>query len=258
MQPGRCPLTAHRDFVAAFGAALDGGPLPPGVPTVDPVEAQRRFSVYRNNVAFSLSAALASRFPVIRRLVGAEFFAALAGVYVKAEPPQQPVLHEWGAGFPAFLAAFPPLAAYPYMADVARIELARGQAFHAADVATVDPVALAGTDPARLCLGLHPSVTVLALDHPAVTIWQANQPGQMANGVVPDGPETALILRDRGFGVPVRTLDPGDAALVRALAPGASLVTAALAADRVQPGHDPQPILVHLTQAGALIPAREA
>lgn len=121
------------DGQSAFRSALRDGTLPPGVTAAHPAEAARRFAVYRNNVAVSLGQALGRRFPVIQRRVGDEFFAALARAYLAADPPRSPVLMEWGAGFADFLAGFRPLAGWPFMADVARIEWARGLAFHAAD-----------------------------------------------------------------------------------------------------------------------------
>ena len=244
-------MRLHRETEAAFGAALGGAALPPGLGA----EATRRFAVYRNNVAVSLGAALASRFPVIRRLTGAEFFAALGRDFIAAHPPQGPVLHEWGAEFPAFLATCAPLAPYPYMADVARIELARGRAFHAADAPPLDPARLAGADPAQLRLALHPSVIVLALATPAVTVWARNQPGATPGRAdLPVGAETALILRDRTFEVPVRAITPAEAALIAALDRGETLAQAAALA----PAPDPTPLLVALMRAGALCERRPA
>jgi len=249
-------MPAHPEFLAAFDGALRGGPLPPGVTAVAPDEAERRFAVYRNNVAVGLIDALTSRFPVICRLVGEEFFAAMARIYAEADRPRSPVLSEWGEGFARFLAAFPPLGAYPYMADVARIEFARGRAFHAADAECLSPADLAGADPASLHLVLHPSVAVLRLTTPAVSIWAANQPGALPLPL-PAGSETALILRDRSFDVPVRAILKGDTDLLEALAAGQSLAEAAVCAQRAEPGHDPGPILLYLMQAGAFV-KREA
>lgn len=249
-------MPAHPDFVAKFDAALRGGPVPAGLVARDPVEVERRFAVYRNNVAVSLTAALATRFPVIQRLVGEAFFAALARLFSETDRPKSPVLAEWGEGFPAFLAQFPPLAAYSYLGDVARIEYARGQAFHAADAVAVDPALLVTADPDRVRLVLHASVTVLGLTHPAVSIWAKNQPGGDSLPLA-TGPETALILRDAGFHVPVRSIGPGDAAMVRSLLSGDTLSTAAANARGVEAGHDPQPLLVSLMRAGAIINAVE-
>lgn len=237
----------HARFITAFDVALRGGPLPPGV--TGP-EAERRFAVYRNNVAVGLSAALAQRFPVIRRLVGADYFAALAASFVATDRPRSPVMAEWGAGFAAFLAGFPPLAAWPWMADVARIEHARGLAFHAADAVPVRPDRLTHADPALLRLDLHPSVIVLPLRHAGVAVWAMNQPGATP-GPVPAGPQIALILRDPSWGVPVTAISPADAAMIAAL-PAGTLTQAARAARAVQADHDPQPLLLHLMRSGSL------
>ncbi|MCA3558148.1 MAG: putative DNA-binding domain-containing protein [Rhodobacter sp.] len=249
-------MRAHRDFVAGFDAALRGGPIPGGLVARDPAEVDPRFAVYRNNVAVSLGEALASRFPVIRRLVGEAFFAAMARLYAETDRPKSPVLAEWGAGFAGFLEGFPPLAVYPYLGDVARIEFARGRAFHAADRGPIDPAAIVGADPERVRLVLHPSVTLLALAHPAVSIWARNQPG--GEGLpLGKGPETALILRDAAFQVPVRAVGAGDAALLRAVLDGERLAVAACNALGSEAGHDPQPMLVSLMQAGAIVDAKE-
>lgn len=242
----------HADLIDRFNTALRGGALPPGVTATNPAEAARRFAVYRNNVAVSLAQALARRFPVIQRLVGKDFFAALARAYLAADPPRSPVLAEWGQGFAAFLAGFAPLADWPFMPDVARIEWARGRAFHAADALPLDPAVLANADPGRLRLRLHPSVIVLRLDHPAVSIWTRNQP-QAQPLPLPAGPEIALILRQPSFAVPVEAITPGDAALIGALLDGATLSDAAQAGLDADPGHDPQPRLVRLMRAGALV-----
>lgn len=249
-------MRAHPDFVATFEGALRGGPVPAGLIARDPSEIERRFAVYRNNVAVSLTAALANRFPVIRRLVGEAFFAPLARVYAEADRPGSPVLAEWGEGFAAFLDGFPPLAAYPYLGDVARVEFARGRAFHAADVAPVDPARLAAADPDTVRLALHASVTLLPLAHPAVSIWARNQPGGEGLPLV-TAPETALILRDAAFQVPVWSVGAGDAAMLRSVLSGDPLSVAAAAAQGTEAGHDPQPLLVLLMRAGAIVDAKE-
>jgi hypothetical protein len=248
------------ELLDKFALALRGGPLPDGLNALltarDPREVEQRFAVYRNNVTVSLTEALAQRFPVIKRLVGEDFFAALARLYAEADRPRSPVLAEWGEGFAAFLAEFPPLAPYPYMADVARIEFARGRAFHAADAAPINPADLARADPDRVRLVLHHSVQVLRLAYPAVTIWARNQP-DAGDGPAGQGPETALILRDGAWQVPVRAIGPGDTALVQAFLAGATLAFAAQSAQQAEPGHDPQPMLVALMRAGVIINATE-
>ncbi|MBD3788390.1 MAG: putative DNA-binding domain-containing protein [Sphingomonadales bacterium] len=249
-------MPAHRDLIAAFHAGLGSGALPPGLTAADPAEAGRRFAVYRNNVAHSLTRALATRYPVIERLVGGEYFTALAAVYLRDHPPRSPMLFEFGAEFPGFLAAFPPLRALPYLRDVARIEAARGRAYHAADAAPVAPARLAqaGAAPGAARLTLHPSVQIERAEYAARSIWVANQPGAAP---VPEidaaRPEISLILRDPADRVLVLPLGRGDAALLGGLMRGASLLQAATEATAAHdPEHDPGAHIALLARAGAI------
>jgi hypothetical protein len=252
-----CQLPVYPDFIAAFVAGLKGGPVPPGITSCAPDEVERRFAVYRNNVAHSLTEALARRFPVIKRLVGDDFFAAMARIYAEDHRPESPVLLAWGESFAGFLATFPPLAAYPYMPDVARIEYARGVAFHAKDVRPAAPEHFTGQNPADLHLRLHPAVQVLRLDHPAVSIWKQNQPGVAAQAITHARPEIGLVLRDLAFDVPVHAISEGDAVMIDQMQAGASLMVAAEMAQQAEPGHDPQPLIRCLMQAGAIVEPKE-
>src|SRR5680860_832939 len=90
-------------------AVLDiDAPTPQGLVRKTGTAPSRRFGVYRNNVYASLIDVLTSRFPISARLVGEEFFRAMARVYVQKEPPRSPVLLRYGAGFADFIAGFPP------------------------------------------------------------------------------------------------------------------------------------------------------
>jgi hypothetical protein len=246
--------STHAGLSAAFRDGLSSGRLPAGVTARRPDETSRRFAVYRNNMVHSLTEALMRRFPVVERLVGPEFFRALAPLYLAADPPPSAVLIRWGAGFPEFLAGFPPLAGLPYLPDVARLEWLRGIAYHAADAQPLSAEALAAeTDPARLRPGLHPSVSLLRSRHPVVSVWLANQPGTEPAPLDLDAPETALILRDPSDRVPVIALSAGDAAFVEALLSGQSLLGATAAANSAAPGHAPAGIIGTLCWAGALV-----
>lgn len=228
------------EFSAAFRHGLSAGDVPAFVTATDPAEAAIRFAVYRNNVAHSLREALGRRFSVVRRLVGDEFFGAMAAEFIAAHPPQSPVLQEWGWEFAGFLTEFPPVARLPYLPDVARIEWARGRAYHAADADPLDPSALVEDAPIRL----HPSLRLLRLDQPAVSIWAANQPGRDGR-VRGSGAETALIWRRPDFDVPVQALKPLDAAFITALMDGATLARASTLTD-------PVPMLTLLLRDGLI------
>lgn len=216
------------DFTTVFRTGLANGTVPVGTSPDLPQEAAQRFAVYRNNVAHSLSQALARRFPVIERLVGSQFFAAMAREFIAAHPPISPVLQEWGGAFPKFLEGFAPVGGLPYLPAVAGLEWARGLAYHAADAVPIAPEDLHRIERPRL----HPSVRVLRCNHPAVSIWQANQPGQDGR-VSARGHEIALIWRKPDLSVGTMSIPPLQAALIEALLEGATLEAAALVTDPV-------------------------
>jgi hypothetical protein len=186
-------------------------PVPAAVCGATRRRADRRFAVYRNNVVVGLIAALAQRFPVVRRLVGDAFFEGMARVYVMACPPVSPIMLLYGENFPDFVENFAPAANVPYLCDVARLEMARGRAYHAADAAPVEPRAFAALRAERLAdlrFEFHPSVSIIRSPYPVVSIWRVNDDPDHAAPIAPWAPETALIAR------------PFDDVEVTRLAPG--------------------------------------
>ena len=175
-------------------ALLDGAQTPPAG-LVDPHgrPATKRFDVYRNNVAVSLTSALETGFPVIAKLVGAEFFKAMAGVFLRAHPPETPCIATYGTRFPGFLQSFKPVAHLPYLADVAKLELGLRQSYHAADSTPLDVQGLEPAAVMQLRPRMAPASLVLRSNYPVFSIWQANMT-QDAPKVVMQ-PETVLITR---------------------------------------------------------------
>lgn len=205
------------DFTAAL---LDPAlAVPAGLVNPDGTPATRRFDVYRNNVASGLTRALEAGFPAVRKLVGEAFFAAMAGVFLRAHPPQSRVLMLYGDGFAGFLEGFPPVAHLGYLPDVARLEQAIRESYHAADHAAVT---LAGMTPEVLLqrrLRLAPSARLIRSRWPVHAVWAANMAGGPAP--VPQA-EDVLVLR-RGFDPVPHLLPPGGGDFVAALAKGLTL-----------------------------------
>ncbi len=215
---------------------------------------ERRFGVYRNNVKASLAAALAARFPVVERLVGEEFFTAMALVFVERHPPHSPVLAEYGSAFADFLEGFDPAADLPYLPDIARLEWSRNVAFHSADAGAADIGRLAALPPEALDsvgFGLHPAMAIIASPWPIVSVWTTN-----THDATPEAPadwtaETALVTRPH-LDVLVQRLPPGTALLVAELAQGVALGVAADAVSRAHEGFDLATALSTLFAAGAI------
>ncbi len=137
----------------------------------------RRFNVYRNNVTVSLVESLTEAFPVIAKLVGDAFFAAMAREFILEHPPTSPIMALYGDAFPAWLSRFSPVSNLPYLGEVAQIEQARREAYHSSDQTPFDPALLAGLTPdqlGNLRFGIHPSVRILGTTYPALAIWARN------------------------------------------------------------------------------------
>lgn len=240
----------------AFAAALlDPGLAPPdGLVAWNGSDTARRFAVYRNNVIVSLVDALVDAFPVTQELVGEDFFRAMARFFAFAHPPGSRLMAFYGAEFPAFVGAFPPAAGVPYLADVARLEYLRVLAYHAADAEPLaaNLIASALADPdalPALRVVLHPSLHVLSSRFAVASLWGAHQGLLDISEVVPEMPETALVLR-HGLDVEVLRISTADGTFIAALHDGVSLGEAVQVAD---PGFDPAGVLGLLLQKGAVV-----
>jgi len=67
---------------------------------------ERRMAIYRANMVAAAEKALASAYPVIRQVVGEDFFHGLAREYQRGAPSTSGDLTGFGESFGAFLAAF--------------------------------------------------------------------------------------------------------------------------------------------------------
>lgn len=182
--------------------------------------APRHMQVYRNNVFTTLTESLATVYPVVRQLVGEEFFTFVADRYIRRYPPMSGYLQDFGSVFADFLAAFEPARSLVYLPDVARVEWASQEAFHAADaepMALESLAAVAPNDYPDLVFHLPPSARLLASDYPVFRIWCANQ-SENSNDTTIDldsGGENLLVQR-RGIDVEIEPLSAGDYALLNA------------------------------------------
>jgi hypothetical protein len=211
----------------AFAQALldPTAPIPDGIASHDVPGATRRFAVHRNNVVSGLVKALAARFPAVEKIVGRDFFAAMAHAFVVERPPRSPLLANYGDEFPDFISPFAPARELPYLADVARIEAARSRAYHAADATPVGASQFAALDVSALRglrFDLHPSFEIVCSQHPIVTIWAMNSGARALAPIEAWSAEDALIVRPY-LDVEIRQLPPGGAMLLRTLADGRSL-----------------------------------
>ena len=231
-------MTSLAHIQSAFAKSLLNRtvPVPAEIADASRRRADRRFAVYRNNVAAGLANALAVRFPVVKRLVGDEFFRAMAHVYAAAELPCSPVMLYYGETFPGFIEEFEPARPIPYLGDVARIEMAQGLAYHAADETPLEPEAFAALSPERLGearVRLHSSVSIITSSYPIYSIWRINR--DPVRFTPPWAAAAAVLVARPRLKVRTQCITQGDAAFMRALAVGNTLGEAVLAAQQAVP-----------------------
>ncbi|MBL8593693.1 MAG: putative DNA-binding domain-containing protein [Devosia sp.] len=223
-----------RSFAAAFTSALlmPDRPAPAVVAGPSGKAAVKRYGVYRNNVTVSLINALAAVFPATQRITGSDFFREMARQHVRATPPTSPLLFEYGRDFPGFIEHYEHAKSLPWLADIARIERAWLDAYHAADADPLALATLAAIPPERLMdvnFVAHPATRIARSRYSALTIFSANRLDQPVSQIDASASEDTLITRP-GLEVMARRLPPGGATFLIGLIAGESLGAAASAA----------------------------
>lgn len=237
-----------------FRAALldPARPAPEGLSDGRGRPAGRRFAIYRNNVAASLTEALDLGFPVLRKLIGASNFRQLAAAFLRRHPPDHPMIALYGARLPDFLQDFAPLAHLGYLPDVARLEQALRESHHAADASPIDPAILQDLPIERLLqarLRLAPATRLIRSPWPIHAIWLFNS----AEGAPKPAPGAQDVLVTRpAFDAEMACLAPGGAAFVAALMQDRSFGAAHDAATALAPDFDLAVTLGLLIRAGAV------
>lgn len=214
------------DPLDAFAVALTAPDRQPPPGLAGPSTA--RFAVYRNNVAVGLIRGLEARFPAVLSLVGEEFFRAMARDFLSAHPPSSPLMMHLGDDLPAFLAGFPAARDLPYLADIARLEVAMSRAYHAPDLPRLGAAAFAALDPpdlAGLRVDLHPALATLRSVHPVWTIYAIATGRQAAAATVSWEPQAVRIDRP-DFDTRVEPIAPSLALFLDALREGRTLAEA--------------------------------
>ncbi len=184
-------------------------------------------SIYRNNVRHAHVGALAAIFPAIRALVGEGYFDGMAAEFSNASPPMSAILAGYGASFSDHLAGRPELSRVPFLPDVARLEWAMNEAFHAHS-----SFSLAPDQAAALFMGgagdldLVASTRLLALDHPGLEIRAAALEGNAeAIAALTPGTQRLGVFRVGGA-VRVEPLSFGEFAFLRGLSAGSPIDSA--------------------------------
>jgi hypothetical protein len=250
------PETSHAAREAAIAAALvDTAAAPPaGLLGRDGGPVGRRFAVHRATTTFGLIGALATRYPATRRLLGDDYFDAVARVFIAGDRPRTALLLDWGEAFPDALTGDEAAVDWPFLADVARLENAWTRAHHAAEATPIGLADLARIDPETLAasrVALHPSAALVASAFPIATLWAAHQGDDEPAAPEIWEAERVLVVRPEAD-VLLHRLTPAGHAFVEALLDGAPIAQAADDALAADPAFDVGGHVVALVRLGAI------
>lgn len=219
---------AQQSFGAALLSSLNTEAAIP-LFLASPQIVMDRLALYRGNVVASVTKALQAAYPVIERIVGAEFFAALARAYWQRYPSEEGDLYHYGAHFADFIATFPHTQALPYLPDVAQLEWAVHHAYAAADPHPLKLIALAKIPPeqiGQLRFNWQAATHLQHSDFPIASIWQQHQADYTQEiEITLTEPEDALVYRQNDH-IRVEKLSPDQFVFLQQLQCGNDLQTA--------------------------------
>lgn len=198
--------------------------IPDGVVGRNGEVSQKRYAVYRNNVVVSLMEALAQTFPSLQTIMGEEVFRRICRNFVASHPPSSAMMQFYGREFAGFLDGFPPLKRSPFLGDVARLEFAWLEAYHASDAPCISPESIGAVAPDKvmeLVFRRHDAVHLLQSVYPIGDLfaWRHGRPEAGADLSLS---QTVMVTRP-GHEVLLLILDEGQAVFFKSLLDGANL-----------------------------------
>lgn len=219
-------VTAITRAIAQALRLADGDYEIPEIARCPPLSAQQRLAIYRDSFTVSLMNTLADTYDVCRKLVGDEFFRAMARVYVQQTPSDSPNIMDYGASFADFVAQFPPATSVVYLGDVARLEWAWHNALHGADYNPLDISSLVCLDESQypqLVFQLPPDSELIASDYPIHRIWAVNQANYPEEEVDLNGGAVKLFVWRKEFDTRIDPLSSEEWRLLSYFKAGLSL-----------------------------------
>jgi len=164
------------------------------------MSAAERVGVYADAYFYRLLDVLKEDFSATLAVIGHNEFHNLVTAYLAAHPPAEPSLMYAGQFLANYLLTWPLLARWPFIADLARLERALIDSFHAVSATVLDRATLQPIPPGEwpgLSFRLHPSTRLLTLqfrvDGTLSAIAQGNKPMNPIAEMV-----TLIVWRKRG------------------------------------------------------------
>lgn len=190
----------------------------------------KRVSICREKVRRKLNAQIKEVFTTVHAILGEIGFVDCCEAFLQSKAPLNPVDLGFASEFPDFLASFEQVESFPYLADVAMLDLGYYKSSFADESPSISNAFFSQLTPELLTVRkvqLHPACYWLSSDYAIYDIWQlyhAHLPPQNINH---RKPQDVIIIRPEQK-VELHEIDPGFVKVLDALDSGETLQQAFL------------------------------
>lgn len=214
----------------------------------------KRVNVCRARVADSLAQTIRNVYNTVQQIVGESFITAAAQAYFRQYPSRTANPLARIESFPTFLEEYPPAEAFPYLADVAMLDLGYQWADHAPESSRVTPATLTQMSPAKLTthrVRLHPACFWFSSEYAIYDIWRLYHNHRSASAIDHRVPQDVVIIRSEDT-VDAYQIDAGFTRALDALDEGATLDEAFARGREADPNFDAGAALQFLVKNGLI------
>ncbi|MDF1796202.1 MAG: DNA-binding domain-containing protein [Coxiellaceae bacterium] len=163
----------QHDFLAAFNQR-DESLFTAYIDSKTELTAQQRFAIYSGSITEGIASILRETYRAIEKLVGEEFFTAMAYHYIQQTPSREADIANYGEKFAEFVETFPPAQQLPYLADTCRLCWAYDRLLPQLPDAAFDIesfTALTEAQQTHVKFQLKPQAKLISSPYPLTKIW---------------------------------------------------------------------------------------
>ncbi len=192
-----------------------------------PISAKARMQLYRDSAMGNIIAPLELTYPVIKDLVGNDFFDLMCHKYIENHWPTSGNMNDYGTEFAGFIKGLEQTNSLPYLSDIARLEWL----FHLSSLADDKEQSdwskfseLTEDELSKVKIDLHPSTMLITSEYPILKIWEMCKEGKAEKLNLEQGVNALLVRKD--LKVNLYPIENNERAFLQALIDGEALITA--------------------------------
>jgi len=211
------------------------------------LSAIERVNIYADAYFYRLLDCLYEEFPATFAVVGSDNFAALVRDYLLACPPTEPSIFYAGRYLDSFLRNHPLAKRWPFISELARLERAILDVFHAADTSTLSDEAMRAIPSEQwpaIKFETHPAVEILRNEWRVADVLCAVESGR--GWSQPAHQKTAVLVWRQDAQVNYRDLEDMETRALALLSEGASFAAICEAIAALATGSDQVPLIGRL------------